>query len=171
MKFEKVSFEQWASDISLMGVPRMQLRMWYDQIRLPKQGSSKSMGVDFSLPYGVKILPHNTIVIPTGIRWVCEEDEQNKYGLLIVPRSSIGIKFGLRLANTVGVIDSDYFEAENEGHIMLIFENTTGNEVSLEKGKAVAQGIITTYCIPENAESEEQRTGGIGSTDNTEGHI
>lgn len=171
MKFEKVSFEQWVNDVSLIGVPKMQLRMWYDQIQLPKQGSCNSMGIDFSLPYNIKILPHNTIVIPTGIRWVCEEHEQNKYGLLVVPRSSIGVKFGLRLMNTIGVIDSDYFKAENEGHIMLIFKNTTDNEVSFEKGKAIAQGIITTYYIPDDARSDKQRTGGIGSSDNTEGHI
>lgn len=171
MYFEKVSFEQWCKDVPLNDVPRLTLKNWYENIIMPTQGSMFSMGIDFFMPYNATILPHNMIKIPTGIRWVCEEwdwdatDNDREYGMLIVPRSSIGVKFGLRLANTVGVIDADYCESDNEGHIMLFFENTTDDTVTLPKGKAIAQGIITNYIIPVEASNFIKRNGGFGSTD------
>ena len=172
MKFEKVSFEQFAKDVPLINTPRLKLKEWYEKIITPTQGSKYSMGIDFFMPYSVRILPHNKVKIPTGIRWVCEEwdnnnvDNDREYGMLIVPRSSIGTKFGLRLPNTIGVIDADYCDAENEGHIILLFENTTDDIVELPMGKAVAQGIITPYIIPNNAKGNNKRSGGFGSTDN-----
>lgn len=172
MYFEKVSFEQWCKDVPLLNVPTLQLKKWYEEIIMPVQGSKFSMGIDFFMPYNVQIHPHNPIKIPTGIRWVCEEwddnnvDNDREYGMLIVPRSSIGIKCGLRLMNTVGVIDADYCDSDNEGHIMLFFENTTDEIVSLPKGKAVAQGIITNYIVPFKSNNSTNRNGGFGSTDN-----
>ena len=169
MKFEKISFEQWCKDVPLINVPRKQLIKWYEEIIMPTQGSTYSMGIDFFMPYNVKILPHNKVKIPTGIRWVCDKDDEftddRTYGMLIVPRSSTGSKLGLRLTNTVGVIDADYCDSDNEGHIMLMFENTTDNEVILPQGKAVAQGIITNYFIPVDSASIIKRNGGFGSTD------
>ena len=108
MRFEKVNFEQWAMDMPVVGVPREILLRWYHNIKLPQQGTAHSMGVDFFMPYKVQLMPHNKIRIATGIRWVCDKEEDKKYGLLIVPRSSIGIKCGVRLANTVAVIDAYY---------------------------------------------------------------
>jgi dUTP pyrophosphatase len=166
MRFEKVNFEQWVKDLSVIGVPRETLLRWYHNIKLPRQGTANSMGVDFFMPYQVKLMPHNKIRIATGIRWVCDKDEDKKYGLLIVPRSSIGIKLGIRLANTIAVIDSDYYKADNDGHILLVLENTTDSIIELPQGKGIAQGITVTYEIAEGAESEDERRGGIGSTDN-----
>lgn len=171
MHFEKVSFEQWCKDVPLKNVPTLNLKDWYENIIMPTQGSMYSMGIDFFMPYTVGILPHNQVKIPTGIRWVCEEwdndnvDNDREYGMLIVPRSSIGTKFGLRLVNTVGVIDADYCDSDNEGHIMLIFENTKDESVELPQGKAVAQGIITNYTIPITSSNLVKRNGGFGSTD------
>ena len=171
MYFEKVSFEQWCKDVPLLNVPKIKLKEWYENIIMPTQGSMYSMGIDFFMPYSVTILPHNKVKIPTGIRWVCEEwndhdvDNDREYGMLIVPRSSTGTKLGLRLANTVGVIDADYCDSDNEGHIMLIFENTTDKIVELPQGKAVAQGIITNYIIPIASSNFAKRNVGFGSTD------
>ena len=171
MRFEKISFEQWCKDVPLINVPKELLMKWYEEIIMPTQGSMCSMGIDFFMPYGVKIFPHNKVKIPTGIRWVCEADneweisEDRDYGMLIVPRSSVGTNLGLRLMNTVGVIDADYCDSDNEGHIMLMFENTTDDEVSLPQGKAIAQGIITNYIIPIDSASIIKRNGGFGSTD------
>ena len=165
MKFEKVNFEQWVNDVPIIGVPREILLKWYHNIKLPKQGTAHSMGVDFFMPYNVQLMPHNRVKIATGIRWVCDKEEDKKYGLLIVPRSSAGIKLGLRLANTVAVIDADYYKADNEGHIILVLENTTDNIVDLPQGKGIAQGVTVTYTIAEGAESDDARHGGIGSTD------
>ena len=170
MYFEKVSFEQWCKDVPLQNVPTLTLKNWYENIILPTQGSMYSMGIDFFMPYTVGILPHNQVKIPTGIRWVCEEwdndnvDNDREYGMLIVPRSSTGVKLGLRLVNTVGVIDADYCDSDNEGHIMLVFENTKDESVKLPQGKAVAQGIITNYIIPSASSNFAKRNGGFGST-------
>lgn len=166
MHFEKVSYEQWAKDVPLKNVPWTMLKQWYNDIKLPQQGTICSMGVDFYLPYNVNILPHNLIKIPTGIRWVCDTPDDGHYGMLIVPRSSIGIKHGLMLCNTIGVIDSDYYVSENEGHIQLFFRNVTDEAVSLPQHKGIAQGLIIPYVIPKDASSEDIRIGGFGSTDN-----
>lgn len=169
MEFQKVSFEQWKKDIDVKGVDDTMLMKWYHDIKLPKQGAKHSMGVDFYMPYGVHVLPHNKCKIATGIRWICDEPE--KYGMLIAPRSSTGIKLGLRLVNTIGVIDGTYWQSDNLGEIYLVFENTTDEEVVLPQGKAVAQGIIVPYIIPDGAQSDVDRNGGIGSSDNTVGHV
>lgn len=172
MHFEKVSLNRWAKDIDIKGVDGKTLMKWHNEIKLPQQSSKCSMGMDFFMPYGVHILPHNKCKIATGIRWVCDtEEEKAQYGMVVAPRSSIGAKLGLRLTSTLGYIDADYSEADNEGDIYLIFENTTDKQVVLPQGKAVAQGIIQKYYVPNGAESDAQRTGGIGSTDNTEGHV
>lgn len=165
MYFDKISYKQWATDVPMQGVPFEVLKMWHNDIKLPQQGTEYSAGVDFSMPYTVKVLPHNKVKIPTGIRWVCDNEADKYYGMLIVPRSSIGIKNGLRLLNTVGVIDSDYYKADNEGHIMLFFENTTDETITLIKGRGVAQGIIVPCAIPDCAKSDADRHGGFGSTD------
>lgn len=171
MYFEKVSFEQWCKDVPLQNVPTLKLKEWYENIIMPTQGSMYSMGIDFFVPYNISVFPHKKVKIPTGIRWVCEKwdndntDNDREYGMLILPRSSTGVKLGLRLANTVGVIDADYCDSDNEGHIMLVFENTTDEVVELPKGKAIAQGIITNYVIPIKSSNLVQRNGGFGSTD------
>lgn len=167
MHFEKVSFEEWCKDIPLKNVDAYMLLRWWNNISLPSQGTEHSMGVDFYTPYEIKILAHNKVKIPTGIRWVCDGEYDHIYGMLIVPRSSVGIKLGLRLLNTVGVIDADYYLADNEGHIMLFMENTTDEDVVLKMGQGLAQGLIIPYIIPETATSESSRHGGFGSTDIT----
>lgn len=166
MHFEKVSFEEWCKDIPLKNVDKTTLLKWWNNIKLPNQGTTHSMGVDFYVPYEIKVLAHNKVKIPTGIRWVCDGEFDHIYGMLIVPRSSVGIKLGLRLLNTVGVIDADYYLADNEGHIMLFMENTTDEDAVLKMGQGIVQGIILPYIIPESSSSEDLRHGGFGSTNN-----
>lgn len=166
MRFEKISFEQWKKDIPFENVDDTTLLRWYEEIKMPKQGSKGSMGVDFFMPYKVVIKAHNKVKIPTGIRWCGGIINGESYGLLLVPRSSIGIKKGMRLLNTIGVVDYDYYFSNNEGHIMAFMENTTDEDAVLEKGQGFIQGIITSYIIPECAKSDDIRDGGFGSTDN-----
>ena len=165
MHFEKVSYEQWSKDVPFKNIPASTLMKWYHEIKLPQQGTAYSMGVDFFVPYTVKVLAHNKVKIPTGIRWVCDNKEDKQYGLLIVPLSSTGIKQGIRLLNTVGVVDADYYLSDNEGHIMLFMENTTDDNVMLNKGKGIVQGLIVSYITPQFAETNADRYGGFGSTD------
>lgn len=157
MYFEKISREQWAKDCGTF------MCEIYDDIKLPKQGTAKSMGMDFFAPYDIELLPESYHIVPTGIRWVVN-DVDACVGLMIVPRSGLGFKHGIRLANTVGIIDADYCHADNEGHIMIKLYNPTNEQVTIEKGKGFAQGIITPYIICNGAKSDEDRIGGFGST-------
>lgn len=166
MHFEKISFEQWAKDTPFKDIPHNTLLRQYYNIQLPNQSTEDAMGLDFYMPYEVKVLAHNKIKISTGVRWICDEENDGRYGMLIVPRSSTGIKLGLRLLNTIGIIDADYYLADNEGHIMLFMENTTDEDIVLQAGQRMVQGLIVPYVIPKNTSSNKTRHGGFGSTDN-----
>ena len=164
MKFEKISFEQWKKDaINLWSFDDNKLLEIYNDIKLPKQGTAFSMGMDFFIPYDLTLYGGNAAVIPTGIRWVVNKADGN-VGLIILSRSGLGFKYGIKLENTVGIIDADYQFADNEGHILIKLRNPSNLIVELEKGKAFAQGIVLTYQICDGAESDENRTGGFGST-------
>lgn len=133
----------------------------YDAIILPKRATQGSAGYDFFSPFDFNLNPGETIKIPTGVRvkidcgWV----------LKIYPRSSLGFKYRLSLNNTVGIIDSDYFNADNEGHIFIKMTNCGDKPLTVEKGKAFAQGVFVEYGITIDDECEGLRTGGFGSTD------
>ncbi len=164
--FEKVSFEQWKADCGVKGLPESGLREWYDAIKLPKQATAASAGCDFFMPFSLNFEGGSSFKIATGIRWVCDNTESDRSKvLLIMPRSGLGFKYGIRLSNTVGVIDADYCDSDNEGHIIISMVNPSEKTVMLEEGKPFAQGIAVRYEIPEGAESEESRNGGFGSTD------
>ena len=87
--------------------------------------------------------------------------------LTLYPRSGPGFKYRLQLNNTVGVIDSDYFNADNEGHIQikLINANREGREFAVEAGAAIAQGVFLPFGITVDDEACAARIGGFGSTD------
>lgn len=171
-KFEKVSFEQWKKDI-LSGdlkdlysrFPEAQLKKVYDEIKLPKRATSGSAGYDFYLPLPILDIPVNSyITIPTGIR--CRMDDG--WALKIYPRSGHGFKYGVHLANSVGIIDADYYEAENEGHInvKLVNDSLLKKHIELSQGDAFCQGIFVPFGTTIDDEAEAKRTGGFGSTDN-----
>lgn len=136
-------------------------RRKYDNIKLPKRATAGSAGYDFYAPAGYTIQPNSSIVIPTGIR--CKMD--NDYVLSIYPRSGLGFKHRLGLDNTVGIIDSDYYYSDNEGHIMIKIHHGLNTPLIIESGKAFAQGIFTQYGITTDDDVTETRNGGFGSTD------
>lgn len=157
MRFEKVSYEQVKELITKEG---------YDNLKLPRQGTRYAMGMDFFAADDIIIPAYDAYTIPTGVRWVVNSSQMNKYGLIIVPRSGLGFKHGIRLNNTVGVIDADYQFAKNEGHIMVKLYNPTPKDIKIKRGEAFAQGIIMPYVICDGAHSDELRVGGFGSTTN-----
>ena len=158
-KFEKVSCEQYNKDLQKNNIKDVDS---YENIKLPKRATKGSAGYDFYTPFDIELKPNDTIIVPTGIRCKMNED----YVLMIFPRSSLGFKYRLNLDNTVGIIDSDYYNALNEGHIMIkVTNNSLENKtLILQKGDAFAQGIIFTYGITCDDETNEIRVGGFGST-------
>ena len=166
MPFEKVSFEQYSADVnSNLDLQRplspKELREEYDSIELPKRGTKHSAGYDFVCPNDITMYPGESAVVCTGIRAIMPYSAY----LAIHIRSGIGFKYGVRLANCTGIIDSDYADAANEGHIMIKLTNDGGRRVTIPKGKAFAQGVFQLYLITDDDRAETERVGGIGSTD------
>lgn len=133
-----------------------------EEIRLPKRATSGSAGYDFFAPLDFELAPGETILMPTGVRVRMDEG----WVLKLYPRSGLGFKYRLQLNNTVGIIDSDYFHARNEGHILLKLTNASneGRTVAVRAGEAVAQGVFVEYGITVDDEADAQRVGGFGST-------
>ena len=164
-KFEKVSFEQFKKDwLNLYPfLSENYLETIYDKIPLPKRATSGSAGYDFFLPDRLNLLKNESVVIPTGIR--CWIDEG--WVLKAYPRSGHGFNYGVHLANTTGIIDSDYYNAKNEGHIMikLVNDSILAKDIEAESHTAFCQGIFELFGITVDDEVEAERVGGFGSTD------
>ena len=165
-KFEKVSFEEFLKDIpdDLKNLSEDSIHEFYDNIKLPTRATSGSAGYDFKAPFDFRLNPGETIKMPTGVRVKINEG----WMLSIYPRSGLGFKYRLQLDNTVGIIDSDYYYSDNEGHIMVKLTNDskTGKTLEVLSGNGFAQGIFTEYGITEDDDEDEKqvRNGGFGST-------
>ncbi len=163
-RFEKISEKQFISDAAkcFPTYSEDQLSEIYSKIKLPARATSGSAGYDFYIPFSVTLSPNETVTIPTGIRSFIEEG----WFLMCCPRSGLGFKYRLRLNNTVGIIDSDYFYADNEGHIQIKLTNESNESkvISMEQGSAFAQGIFIPYGITFDDSADAVRTGGFGST-------
>ena len=163
-KFEKVSFEQFSGAYKDdFGGTEDEIRKVYDSIELPRRATAGSAGYDFHTPVAIHLEPGRTVKIPTGIRAKMDSD----WVLMIFPRSGLGFKFRLQLNNTVGVIDSDYYYSDNEGHIFIKITNDSneGKIVDVPCGGGFAQGVFLPYGITEDDDTTDERNGGFGSTD------
>lgn len=149
--FEKVSYEQFCQ----YGDKQI-----YDGITLPKRATKNSAGYDFFAPEKLTVAPQQTVTVATGIRAIMPEE----YFLMIVPRSGLGFKYKLRLNNTVGIIDADYAQSDNEGHIFIRMTNESDKNLEIKKGDAFAQGIILSYFTTMDDDVARERNGGLGST-------
>ena len=134
----------------------------YDSLKLPCRATKGSAGYDFYAPFAFSLEPGSTIKIPTGIRVQMQED----WVLQLYPRSGLGFKYRLQMNNTVGIIDSDYFYSDNEGHIFAKITNDSNEGKTLEIGAGTGfmQGIFLQYGITEDDAAEGIRNGGFGST-------
>lgn len=166
-KFEKVSYEQFEKDWlsfeaeNKIALPESCIKEIYDNIKLPKRATSGSAGYDFYTPIGFNLNMRETIKIPTGIR--CKMDAG--WVLKCYPRSGLGFKYCEMLANTVGIIDEDFYYSDNEGHIHIKILNNGNNSFSVEEGKGFCQGIFVPFGITVDDDVETKRNGGWGSTD------
>lgn len=157
-------FEKVSNDIFLSALNdtnnKDKLRCY--EVTLPVRATAGSAGYDFFAPFDFSLLPNQTIKIPTGIRAKIDDG----WFLAIFPRSGLGFKFRLQLDNTVGIIDSDYYYSDNQGHIIIKITNrsTENKTVEVKKGQGFAQGVFIPYGITYNDDSTDKRNGGFGST-------
>ncbi len=155
-RFTHVSEVQYAKDALPDALPLC-------AIPLPRRATAGSAGYDFICPADVTLAPGEVLTIPTGVR----AEMQPGWVLLLFPRSGLGFRHQVRLANTVGVIDSDYAHAANEGHIMVRIVNGQGPDgtpVLIEKGTRFCQGVFLPCGLAEEDDVLADRTGGFGST-------
>lgn len=172
-KFERVSYEQFKKDWLDTFAQKYNdcdenvvdkvIRDIYDSIELPKRSTAKSAGYDFHCPCNLTIPVDGSIKIPTGIKCYMYDG----WVLQCYPRSSYGFKYGVSLANSVGIVDCDYFDnPNNEGHIFikLINDSALAKPIEIKTGDAFCQGILTPFGITYDDDTTESRVGGIGST-------
>lgn len=154
--FEKISFKQFKKDV-------MDSEELYNSYKIPTRATKRSAGYDFKVLNDIHLDSNEYITIPTGVKVSMNEDEVFQ----IFIRSSLGFKYNIRLVNQVGIIDSDYYNNDNnEGHIWIRIKNEGTEKLELKKGNSFAQGVFYKFLVVENEEKiENERTGGIGSTD------
>lgn len=164
-EFEKVSYEQFYKTMSEIIETEYKdefIQMAYDALELPKRATSGSAGYDFKAPFSFELHPGETIKIPTGIRVKIEDG----WWLGCLPRSGLGFKYRLQLNNTMGVIDSDYYYSDNEGHIFAKITNDSneGKAIEVKAGDGFMQAIFIPYGITYSDSADGVRNGGMGST-------
>ena len=161
MRFEKVSIEQYMST-SNVNKSHEEIYDEYLDLKLPRRATKKSAGYDFFAPWDFTLNPGESIKIPSGIRVILDDDKV----LMCYPRSGLGFKYRLQLDNTTGIIDADYSDSDNEGHIFFKITNDgrNGKTVDINRGDAFAQGIIMQYFTTEDDNVTAVRNGGMGST-------
>ena len=167
-KFEKVSFEVYkqACESLLPQLSTDEIITAYENIRLPRRATAGSAGYDFFSPIKLDggLKKGGDFTFPTGIR--CKMDEG--WVLVLAPRSSMGFKSGVHLANTVGIIDQDYYYSDNEGHIMvkLVNDSSLAKTLKISCGDAFCQGVLLPFGTAEGDDAAAKRNGGFGSTGN-----
>ena len=158
-KFEKISFEQFKKDIS-------DDEKLYESYSLPKRSTKNSAGYDIASLEEYTLKPGEAHIFVTGLKVSMNSDEV----LYLYGRSSFGYKYNITLANSVGVIDSDFYNnIDNEGHFKVKLINHGEKEVKINIGDRIAQGVFMKYLIVDNEEKIiKERKGGLGSTDKEE---
>ena len=163
-KFHKVSYGEfekaWKGEFP--EAKEDEIKAVYEELKLPKRATRGSAGYDFYTPFNIILKPGEMVKIPTGIRVEMEEG----WVLKLYPRSGLGFKFRLQLNNTVGIIDSDYFYSDNEGHIFAKLTNDTREDktIQIPAGTGFMQGIFVEYGITVDDDADAVRNGGFGST-------
>ncbi|MFV0255617.1 MAG: deoxyuridine 5'-triphosphate nucleotidohydrolase [Erysipelotrichaceae bacterium] len=159
-QFSKVSYVEFKTAFDQMTDD--EIKVIYDNISLPQRATIASAGYDFFLPFDIVLKPNETIKIATGIRVKMD----NNWVLKLYPRSGLGFKYRLQLNNTVGIIDADYYNSDNEGHIFAKITNDSNENktLQLKANEGFMQGIFLEYGITVDDSVSAVRNGGFGST-------
>lgn len=168
-EFEKVSFEQFYEAMKAEfyegyygGEVQFKdyVRSIHDILQLPSRATTGSAGYDFKAPFSFSLRAGDTVKIPTGIRVKIDDG----WWLACLPRSGLGFKYRVALANTCCVIDSDYYHSDNEGHIFVKLVNNGDKDLSVSAGDGFMQAIFLPYGITHSDSASAIRNGGMGST-------
>jgi len=154
-KFEKISLDRWTKDFHFVNKESV-----YNNIKMPTRSTAGSAGYDFKAPFSFTLEPGSTVTIPTGIRCKMEPG----WVLMLFPRSGLGFKYRMMLSNSVGIIDSDYYGSDNEGHIMAKVYNGGKEPFCVSAGDGFMQGVFVKFGITEDDSADGVRNGGFGST-------
>ena len=125
------------------------------ETELPRRATKYSAGYDFYAAVSAEIKPGEKYIISTNTAVEMDEDDV----LLIFPRSSYAIKFGLDLVNSVGVIDADY-----KDQIFICYRNTGDEPFFIKRGDRIAQGVFVKFLKTDDDKADGERNGGVGST-------
>ena len=136
-----------------------------ESISLPERKTKYSAGYDVEAAEDCVIpafkLGQAPTLVKTGLKAYMPEDEY----LMLCNRSSNPKKKGLVMANSIGIIDSDYYEnPDNDGHFMFTFFNIKAEDIEIKKGDVIGQAIFQKYLTVDNDKAEGERVGGFGST-------
>lgn len=139
------------------------IQFFYDRIIEPSRATEGSSGHDFFSPFPFRLEDGQEIKIPTGIRVKMIPG----WWLMCMPRSGSGFKYYVRLANTIGDIDEDFYYTNTEGHIWLKIrpENNQGKPFVVARGDGIMQAVFLPFGIADNDRPRGKRVGGLGSTD------
>jgi len=134
-------------------------------INLPVRKTKYSAGYDIEAAEDVTIPSFkkgtNPTLVKTGLKAYMQDDE----ALMLYNRSSNPKKKGLILANSVGVVDKDYYgNPDNDGHIMFAFYNIKEEDITIKKGEPIGQAVFQKYYVADGDSAEGERLGGFGST-------
>lgn len=164
-EFHKVSRSQFEKDLlaSLPAVCLEEAGRIYDSIPLPFRATKGSAGYEITTPCAICLKPGESVKIPTGLNVEIQEG----WVLLLFPKSGLGFRYRLQLDNTIGVVDSDYYGARNQGHIMIQITNDSKTEAifEMEAGKSFAQGVFVPFGVTLDDQTDGIRVGGFGSTE------
>ena len=139
---------------------------WEDKgINLPKRSTKNAAAYDVEAAEDITIPPYTQgikpTLIPTGLKAYCMDDEW----YMLANRSG-GPKKGFVMANSIGIVDADYYGNEsNDGHFMFQYFNFGTEPLAVKKGDRIGQVIFMKYLITDDDDATGERKGGFGSTD------
>lgn len=158
IRFEIVPFKEFEKSAKKCGFTKDEILEAYSNIKIPTRSTKGSAGYDFYMPFEIELEYFEDKYIPTGIR--CHMDDD--VCLLLVPKSGLGCKYGMGMENTIGVVDSDYYHADNYGQIHAMMKSKY--PLTIKQGQKFMQGILINYLKTDNDSADGKRTGGFGST-------
>lgn len=130
------------------------------EVNLPVRATKFSAGYDFFALQDIVVPAHGDVKVPTNVTIESDVNDSYNWVLKVYPRSSLGTKKHIMLANTVGIVDADYCGFE----IYIFLENRGNEDVHIAAGERFCQGVFSPYLITSDDAAFGERVGGFGST-------